>query len=211
MGYKDIFINYNQPADKALAEAKRKYNFDNLKASVCETNRRFKPLVVVGHDINGEYGHGGHIIFCAALREVLEHTADETYLPDSAEKYGVWDVPKTYLHLYGENKLRLNMREPLSEFGGKTYKTEGHIFNPEKSYGYGGCEDIADLNKAVAALYMDEIVPCVKKGLCAAIYTQVSDVEDEINGLMTYDRRVEKLTEAAMLPVAEALTKAMGE
>ena len=99
----------------------------------------------------------------------------------------------------------------VSEFGGKTYKTEGHIFNPEKSYGYGGCEDIADLNKAVAALYMDEIVPCVKKGLCAAIYTQVSDVEDEINGLMTYDRRVEKLTEAVMLPVAEALAKAMGE
>ena len=97
----------------------------------------------------------------------------------------------------------------LSEFGGKTYKTEGHIFNPEKSYGYGGCEDIAQLNQAVAALYMDEIVPCISKGLCAAIYTQVSDVEDEINGLLTYDRRVEKLTESAMLPVAEALKQAM--
>ena len=99
----------------------------------------------------------------------------------------------------------------LSEFGGKTYKTEGHIFNPEKSYGYGGCETIADLNKAVAALYMDEIVPCIKKGLCAAIYTQVSDVEDEINGLLTYDRRVEKLTAEAMLPVAAALKRAMEE
>ena len=97
----------------------------------------------------------------------------------------------------------------LSEFGGKTYKTEGHIFNPEKSYGYGGCEDIAQLNRAVAALYMDEIVPCIRKGLCAAIYTQVSDVEDEINGLLTYDRRVEKLTESAMLPVAAALQAAM--
>jgi len=99
----------------------------------------------------------------------------------------------------------------LSEFGGKTYKTEGHIFNPEKSYGYGGCDSLENLNKAVAALYLDEIVPCVKKGLCAAIYTQVSDVEDEINGLMTYDRRVEKLTEEAMLPVAQALAKAMEE
>ena len=99
----------------------------------------------------------------------------------------------------------------LSEFGGKTYKTERHIFNPEKSYGYGGCGDIAELNKAVAALYMDEIVPCIRKGLCAAIYTQVSDVEDEINGLLTYDRRVEKLTESVMLPVAEALKSAMEE
>ena len=99
----------------------------------------------------------------------------------------------------------------LSEFGGKTYKTEGHIFNPEKSYGYGGCEDIASLNNAVAARYLEEIVPCIRKGLCAAIYTQVSDVEDEINGLLTYDRRVEKLTETAMLPVAEALKAAMEE
>ena len=97
----------------------------------------------------------------------------------------------------------------LSEFGGKTYKAEGHIFNPEKSYGYGGCETIADLNLAVAALYMNEIVPCVKNGLCATIYTQVSDVEDEINGLLTYDRRVEKLTENTMLPVAEALKMAV--
>ena len=99
----------------------------------------------------------------------------------------------------------------LSEFGGKTYKTEGHVFNPEKSYGYGGCEDIAQLNRAVAALYMDEIVPCIRKGLCAAIYTQVSDVEDEINGLLTYDRRVEKLSAEAMLPVAAALKQAMEE
>ena len=99
----------------------------------------------------------------------------------------------------------------LSEFGGKTYKAENHIFNPEKSYGYGGCETLEDLNRAVAALYLEEIVPCVKNGLCAAIYTQVSDVEDEINGLLTYDRRVEKLTAEIMGPVAEALMGAMEE
>jgi ferredoxin len=56
---------------------------------------------------------------------------------------------------------------------------------------------------------MDEIVPCVAKGLCAAIYTQVSDVEDEVNGLLTYDRQVEKLTPERMLPVAEALRQAL--
>ena len=99
----------------------------------------------------------------------------------------------------------------LSEFGGKTYKAENHIFNPEKSYGYGGSETLESLNKQVADLYMNEIVPCVKNGLCAAIYTQVSDVEDEINGLLTYDRRVEKLSPETMLPVAEALERAMGE
>ncbi len=97
----------------------------------------------------------------------------------------------------------------LSEFGGKTYKAEGHVFNRDKSYGYGGCDTREALNEAVKKLYLEEIVPCVKKGLCAAVYTQVSDVEDEINGLLTYDREVEKLTPETMLPVAQALKKAL--
>ena len=95
----------------------------------------------------------------------------------------------------------------LSEFGGKTYRAEGHVFNPDKSYGYGGCETLEALNEAVVKLYRDEIIPCVEKGLCAAIYTQVSDVEDEINGLVTYDRKVEKMKPEMMLPIAEALQR----
>ena len=58
-------------------------------------------------------------------------------------------------------------------------------------------------------LYREEILPCVQRGLCAAIYTQVSDVEDEINGLLTYDRKLEKLTPERMLPLARALQQAM--
>ena len=97
----------------------------------------------------------------------------------------------------------------LSEFGGKTYKAEGHIFNPDKSYGYGGCETLEALNEALVKLYTDEIIPCAKNGLCAAIYTQVSDVEDEINGLVTYDRKVEKIDPEKLLPIADALQQAM--
>ena len=58
-------------------------------------------------------------------------------------------------------------------------------------------------------LYREEVIPCIHKGLCASVYTQVSDVEDEINGLLTYDRKVEKLQPERMLPVAEALQKAL--
>ena len=99
----------------------------------------------------------------------------------------------------------------LSEFGGKTYKAEGHVFNPDKSYGYGGCETLEALNEAVVKLYMDEILPCVRKGLCATIYTQVSDVEDEINGLVTYDRKVEKVEAQKLLLVAALLQQAVAE
>ena len=96
----------------------------------------------------------------------------------------------------------------LSEFGGKTYRAEGHVFNPGKSYGYGGCGTLEQLNDAVGKLYLEEVLPCIEKGLCASIYTQVSDVEDEINGVLTYDRKLCKLTPETMLPVAEAIKAA---
>jgi hypothetical protein len=54
-------------------------------------------------------------------------------------------------------------------------------------------------------LYEQEIIPAVGKGLCATVYTQVSDVEDETNGLLSYDRKVLKVSEERMKAVAERL------
>ena len=115
-------------------------------------------------------------------------------------------------HVYFRKvRLRSDGKKPLvlSEFGGKTWRAEGHVFNPDKTYGYGACPDQTALGQAVEALYREEILPRVKEGLCASIYTQVSDVEDEINGLLTYDRKMEKLTPERMLPLAQALRQAM--
>ena len=115
-------------------------------------------------------------------------------------------------HVYFRRvKLRGDGKKPLilSEFGGKTYRTEGHIYNPTKTYGYGKCESLEELNETVQRLYLEEVLPQVEWGLCAAIYTQLSDVEDEINGAVTYDRKVRKLTPAAMAPVAAALREKM--
>jgi len=122
------------------------------------------------------------------------------------------DVDSRHVY-FKEIKLKGDGKMPLvlSEFGGKTYKADGHIFNPDHAYGYGGSETLEALNQQVSDLYMKEIVPCIKNSLCAAIYTQVSDVEDEINGLLTYDRKLEKLSPETMLPVARTLVQAIGE
>ena len=140
-------------------------------------------------------------------------TLDDTRFVDSTSGWfrrEKSDVDSRHVY-FRQVKLKGDGVKPLvlSEFGGKTYKVEGHVFNPDKTYGYGGCETKEALNEAVVKLYMDEIVPCVKQGLCAAIYTQVSDVEDEINGLVTYDRKVEKMEPEKLLPVAAALQKAV--
>ncbi len=98
----------------------------------------------------------------------------------------------------------------LSEFGGFSHKVEGHVFHSGKEYGYGACDSLEDFSEAVTRVYREQVIPSAQKGLCAAIYTQVSDVEDEINGLVTYDRKVEKLDPEKMLPLAAALQKAVG-
>lgn len=85
-----------------------------------EIIRRFKPLVVVGHDELGEYSHGQHILNTHTLKIALEKTNDKTYHQESFEKYGLWDVPKTYLHLYKDNQITMNYDIPLEYFNGKT-------------------------------------------------------------------------------------------
>ena len=95
----------------------------------------------------------------------------------------------------------------LSEFGGYSYKPEGHVFNTESTYGYGKYKNAEQFTAAVAKLYEEQVIPAAKAGLCATVYTQISDVEDETNGILTYDRKVCKLSEDVMLPIAKALIK----
>lgn len=80
----------------------------------------------------------------------------------------------------------------LSEFGGYACKLPDHCWNKEKTYGYRKCENEAALLMDMRKLYENEVLPLAGKGLCAAIYTQLSDVEDETNGILTYDREILK-------------------
>lgn len=97
----------------------------------------------------------------------------------------------------------------LSEFGGYSYKPEGHVFNSEKTYGYRLYNDAEKYMDDLEWLYLTEIIPSVKSGLCGAVYTQLSDVEDETNGLVSYDRCVCKVNKKRMQDIAAALYKEM--
>lgn len=82
--------------------------------------RRYRPEVVVSQDVNGEYGHWQHALLAKAVLEAAPLAADAEYDPESAAQYGVWQVKKVYLHLYGEGRITLPVTEPLSAFGGRT-------------------------------------------------------------------------------------------
>jgi len=110
-------------------------------------------------------------------------------------------------HVYFKRiKLKPSAERPvvLSEFGGYSCKIDGHAFNLDKTYGYRYFSDKNDFEDALVKLYEDEVIPAIEKdGLCAAVLTQVSDVEDETNGLLTYDRRVLKVDSERMRKLAE--------
>ena len=99
----------------------------------------------------------------------------------------------------------------LSEFGGYSLKLDDHSFNPNGTYGYRFFTDSDKFADALEALYRDEIIPAVQQGLCGAVLTQVSDVEDETNGLVTYDRRVVKIDRERMQAVSADVRKAFEE
>ena len=90
----------------------------------------------------------------------------------------------------------------LTEFGGYALKTPGHTWN-ERAFGYRVYPSKEKLTAAYQKLFNKVIIPQIKTGLAATVYTQVTDVEDEINGLMTYDRQVAKIDPAVLQKINE--------
>jgi len=117
-------------------------------------------------------------------------------------------------HIYFKPIQLQKQKKPLvlSEFGGYSMKVEGHSANTQNTYGYKFFTDEVQFKDAVSALYRGEVIPAIKSaGLCAAVLTQVSDVEDETNGLLTYDRRVLKVDTEEMRALAGEIYEAYRE
>ena len=116
------FGDYNSTSLAAAYQIYRNKGIsrEDILSYVVENVRRFRPKVAVGHDLKGEYGHGMHMVYAELLCEAVEISADAESFPESAEQYGIWDVPKTYLHLYPENQILMDWDIPLESFGGMT-------------------------------------------------------------------------------------------
>ena len=136
---------------------------------------------------------------------------DKTRLVDStsgwfAQRKNDFDSEHIYFRL---KKLKPKKR-PLfiSECGGYKLMNQEHFFG-NKEYGYGTCKDSEDLTNRIVRMYEKMILPGIEDGVCGCVYTQISDVEDEINGLYTYDREICKVEKEKLLEIAEKIQKAM--
>ena len=115
-------------------------------------------------------------------------------------------------HIYfGSLKMKAEKKRPLAltEFGGYSWPVKEHRFNLDEEYGYQKYTTSAELQTALSRLYRRDILPQVKTGLCMTVLTQLSDVEDETNGMVTYDRCMMKVDLAEMRAIAKALADAL--
>ncbi len=140
--------------------------------------------------------------FDAAKMYDLVRSLDKTRPVDHASGWhdqGVGQVKSdhVYFRAYRFKPDKKGRAVLLSEFGGYAHQVLGHTFNA-KAFGYKKFETPAQLQIGLEDLYQREIGPAKVRGLAAAVYTQLSDVEDEINGLLTYDRRVVKIAPEIM-------------
>jgi hypothetical protein len=81
----------------------------------------------------------------------------------------------------------------ISEFGGYSLQIKDHVWDMDRKFGYKFLPDQQMLTKTYIGLINEQLLPLIPKGLAAAIYTQTTDVEIEVNGFLTYDREEEKM------------------
>lgn len=125
----------------------------------------------------------------------IARAEDPTRLIDAASGWfdqGGGDLQSVHNYFF-KLKVRPEKKRAavLSEIGGHTYREPGHSAC-EELYGYGACKDKEALGKAYQEL-MDKVQALIPQGLCASVYTQWTDIEEEINGVYTWDREVRKI------------------
>ena len=134
-------------------------------------------------------------------------TLDGTRLVDEASGWfdqGGGDVHSLHNYFY---PLRIRPQKrtvALSEYGGIAWPMPGHE-PPRKTYGYSTAKDRQELTARYKKLQLKTVLPQLEKGLSALVYTQLTDVEDEVNGLFTYDRAAVKPDANAVRSVNAAL------
>ena len=138
---------------------------------------------------------------------------ENVYSIDDINKVELKNIQEKIMHgdviAYDKYKTycvyKLNRPIVLSEYGGLGLLIKNH-FNFKNTFSYNAFKNTADLTENIKNLIKNGILPNLQKGLCASVYTQLSDVEEEVNGLMTYDRKIIKVNIDSIKSVNDLLT-----
>ena len=117
--YEPVFGAFPDRLTKTEDECARLWGRDKVLAFWVEQLRRFKPSVALTHDLDGEYGHGAHMLLAELIFDALVQAGDPSCFPESAELYGTWQTPKAYLHLYNQHKIEMDWNVELASMEGR--------------------------------------------------------------------------------------------
>lgn len=136
---------------------------------------------------------------------------DPTRLVDHASgwsDHGVGDYHSRHIYYQKIRFYKLNAKKrilALTEFGGYSLPIDKHRFNDETVFGYKIFTEDILFRQAIQDLYLNKLTRSIERGLSVLIYTQLSDVEDEVNGFLTYDRTVLKVSPILMKDIHQKL------
>ena len=173
---------------------------------------RSVPSIALWVPFNEGWGQFDAADIAAELRAL-----DSTRSIDHASGWhdqGAGDAKSLHVYAVPFRIRRRWQRDPraivLSEYGGFSLPLDGHTWN-SKVFGYGKTlHSRTELERAYTALHRTQIEPALREGLAATVYTQLTDVEDEVNGLLTYDRKVLKVDPDAVRGLNAELVGAFG-
>ena len=218
--FQDMVNNsgYSFLLDTALPTVGPKWLPDNLRRRSKKARRIFEEHSL--RTVDALYNHPSIVYYTVFNEGWGQFSADKMYaIIKNADKTRIVDATSGWFrqkesdvdsrHVYFKAvKLGRVGKRPIviSEFGGYSHRVEGHLFG-SNNYGYKlfSCE--SELEDAVTKLYSEEILPLIPLGISALVYTQLSDVEDETNGIVTYDRRRVKLNPGRIRPIMKSLCK----
>jgi LmbE family N-acetylglucosaminyl deacetylase len=180
---------------ETLEQAKISYSYDAVLEYVTQQIRTFKPNVVVTQDLNGEYGHGGHMLLAEAVCEAVDNSMSDTFFPEQAQTYGTWDVPKTYLHLYSENKIFMNLNTPLESLSARTaieVAKDAYLKHESQQWCWFYVSDTYEYSCAKFGLYRTTVGADTVTGYAADGSADAGISADMLEHITTYSKQKEE-------------------
>lgn len=191
-----------------IRSKKEKEQFINTSKKIIDTLYS-SPSVIYYTIFNEGWGQFSH----KSLYDDIKKSSGNRII-DTASGWFYQKKSDVYSHHIYFKKINLRYRgdKPtvISEFGGYSLRIKGNTFN-NKTFGYSKKRSSEQLFAALEKLYRGQITPEIKKGLGGAVYTQLSDVEDELNGIVTYDRQVIKIDPKKLKELSNEIYKAFEE
>ena len=184
-----------------------KANFYNEWAEIIKDFKNF-PCIVVWVPFNESWGQFDTDDVVKFTREqdpsrLINYASGGNFYRCSGDILDLHNYPDPEMYLYDPAYINV-----LGEYGGIGLPLEGHLWQTDRNWGYVQYKNGDDVLDAYAR-YAEELIDLIRKGFAAAVYTQTTDVEGEVNGLMTYDRKVVKVDSERLSKINRTVIESM--